>query len=132
MLFCFFVLFFCWLSKPGMWWDPEKHICVLCDCSPVGSVTPQCDIPGRCACQPGFVGRHCNLSRQVHRQEEQSPRAHRVLGPPQRWGVSSSGGCPRGAYRPPAPVIPEAPHGPASACCVHVLPLTFPDGIFTK
>ncbi|XP_045355489.1 laminin subunit alpha-2 isoform X5 [Leopardus geoffroyi] len=89
--------------KPDMWWDPEKHFCVLCDCSLVGSVTPQCDITGRCACKSGFVGRHCNLSRQVHRQEEQSQRVHRVLGPPQRWGFSSSSGCPRGAYRPPAP-----------------------------
>lgn len=118
MLFCFCVSFFCRLLKPNTWWDPEKRFCVLCDCNPVGSVTPQCGLTGRCACKSGFVGRHCNLSRQVHRQEEQSRRAHRVLGLPQRWGSGSSSGCPRGAYRPPAPVIQRHCMAPASACCV--------------
>ncbi|EPY82235.1 laminin subunit alpha-2 isoform a precursor [Camelus ferus] len=89
--------------KPTMRWDPEKQFCVLCGCNPVGSVTPQCDITGRCVCKSGFVGKRCNLSRQVHRQEQQPQRAQWVLGSPQRWGFSSSGGCPRGAHRPVAP-----------------------------
>ncbi|KAF5920031.1 hypothetical protein HPG69_014397 [Diceros bicornis minor] len=89
--------------KPGMWWDPEKRLCVSCDCSPVGSVTLQCDVTGRCVCKPGFLGKQCNLGRQVHRQQEQSQRAQRVLGAPQSWGSSHSSGCPRGAHRPAAP-----------------------------
>ena len=117
-----FVLFFCWLLKPTMWWDPEKRFCVSCGCNPIGSVTAQCDITGRYVCKSGFVGKQCNLSRQVHRQKEQPQRAQPVLGSPQRWGVSSSSGCPRGAYRPAAPVIPEALHGSClsmlcSMCC---------------
>lgn len=128
---CFFVpLFlsiFCWLLKPSMWWEPEKQFCVLCDCNPVGSVTPWCDGTGRCACKSGFVGRQCHLSMQAQRQEERSQRAQRVLGPPQRWFVSSSSGCPRGAYRAPAPVIPEAVHGSClrmlcSVCCSGLYP----------
>ncbi|TKC51803.1 hypothetical protein EI555_017678, partial [Monodon monoceros] len=89
--------------KPTMWWDPEKRFCVSCGCNPTGSVTPQCDITGRCVCKSGFVGKQCTLNRQVHRQKEQPQRAQPVLGSPQRWGVSSSSGCPRGAYQPPAP-----------------------------
>ena len=117
-----FVLFFCWLLKPTMWWDPEKRFCVSCGCNPIGSVTAQCDITGRYVCKSGFVGKQCNLSRQVHRQKEQPQRAQPVLGSPQRWGVSSSSGCPRGAYQPAAPVIPEALHGSClsmlcSMCC---------------
>lgn len=120
--FVVFVLFFCWPLKPTMWWDPEKQFCVSCGCNPIGSVTPQCDITGRCVCKSAFVGKQCTLSRQVHRQMEQPQRAQPVLGSPQRWGVSSSSGCPRGAYRPPAPVIPEALHGSClsmlcSMCC---------------
>lgn len=127
----FFVFLFslCWLVKPNMWWDPEKRFCVLCDCNPVGSVTPQCDVKGRCVCKSGFIGQRCTLGRQVHRQQEQSQRAQRVLASPQRWGLSSSSGCPRGAYRPAAPVIPEVLHGCAWACCVPVLRLTSPNGI---
>ncbi|XP_043313066.1 laminin subunit alpha-2 isoform X1 [Cervus canadensis] len=89
--------------KPSMWWDPKKRFCVSCGCSPMGSVTPRCDITGRCVCKSGFVGKRCNLSRQVQRQEEQPQRAQWVLGSPQRWGAGSSSGCPRGAYRPAAP-----------------------------
>ncbi|KAB0360576.1 hypothetical protein FD754_004732 [Muntiacus muntjak] len=89
--------------KPTMWWDPKKRFCVSCGCSPTGSVTPRCDIAGRCVCKSGFVGKRCNLSRQVQREEEQLQRAQWVLGSPQRWGASSSSGCPRGAYRPAAP-----------------------------
>lgn len=122
-LLCFvFILFYGWLLKPNMWWDPEKRFCVLCDCDPVGSVSPQCDITGRCVCKSDFVGKQCNLGRQVHQQEEQPRRAQRVLGSPQRWAIGSSSGCPRGAYRAPAPVIPEALHGSClrmlcSVCC---------------
>lgn len=117
-----FVLLFCWLLKSTMWWDPEKHFCVFCDCNPVGSVSPQCDVTGQCICKSGFVERWCNLGRQVHRQEKQPPRVQPVLGSPQRWGVSRSSGCPRGAYRPAAPVIPEVMHGLClgmlcSVCC---------------
>lgn len=105
-----------------MWWDPEKRFCVLCDCNPVGSVSLQCDITGRCVCKSGFLGKQCNLNRQAHRQEEQPRRVRPVLGSPQRWGSSSSSGCPRGAYRPATPVIPEALHGfclcmLCSVCC---------------
>ncbi|KAK2114322.1 hypothetical protein P7K49_008588 [Saguinus oedipus] len=107
---------------PNMWRDPEKRFCVLCDCDPAGSVSPQCDITGRCVCKSGFTGKQCNLSRQVHQQEEQPRRAQRVLGSPQRWAIGGSSGCPRGAYRTPAPVIPEALHGSClcmlcSVCC---------------
>jgi hypothetical protein len=129
---CFvFILFFCWLLKPNMWWDPVKQFCVLCDCNPMGSVSPQCDMTGRCVCKSGFVGKQCRLSRQVHRQDEQPRTAQRLLGSPQRWGSSSSSGCPRGAYRAPAPVIPEALHG--SCLTQHdvfcVLQMMFPGGI---
>lgn len=114
----FFCLFLCfsWLLKSNMWWDPEKRFCLLCDCSPVGSVSPQCDAAGRCVCKSGFVGKQCNLGRQVHRQEEHPRRAQPVLGSPRRWGSSSSSGCPRGAYWPAARVIPEALHGSCLAC----------------
>lgn len=105
-----FTLLFCWLLKPNMWWDPEKQFCARCDCNPLGSTSPQCDVTGRCVCKSGFVGTQCNLSRQVHQQEEQPRRSQRVLGSSQRWGSSSSSGCPRGAYRAPAPVIPKALH----------------------
>nr|XP_013006500.1 laminin subunit alpha-2 isoform X4 [Cavia porcellus] len=95
----------CDQCKPNMWWDPAKRLCVPCDCSPLGSVSQQCDRTGRCLCAQGFVGKRCHLTRQVHRQEEQPRRAQRVLGSPLRWGSSSSSGCPRGAYR--APALPQ-------------------------
>ena len=118
----FLFLFFHWLLKPTMWWDPKKRFCVSCGCSPMGSVTPWCDITGRCVCKSGFVGKRCSLSRQVHRQEEQPQKAQWVLGSPQRWGASSSSGCPRGAYRPAALVIWAVLHGSClsmlcSVCC---------------
>lgn len=130
LLFLCFVLFFYRLLKPGMWWDPEKQFCMLCDCNPVGSVTLQCDGTGRCACKSGFVGQQCRLSGQVLRQEEPSKRAQRVLAPPQRWAVGSPSGCPRGAYRAPATVIPEALHGSClrmscSVCCGGPSPMAF-------
>lgn len=91
--------------KLTTWWDPAKRFCESCDCSPLGSVSPQCDVMGRCICKSGFVGKQCSLSRQVHHQEAQSQRAQQVLGsPPRRWGFSSSSGCPRGAYPAPVPV----------------------------
>ncbi|KAG8510842.1 Laminin subunit alpha-2, partial [Galemys pyrenaicus] len=89
--------------KLNMWWDPERRSCVSCDCNPVGSVSPQCDTTGRCVCESGFIGKQCSLGRQVHQQEEPPRKAQRVLGSPQRWGFSSSSGCPRGAYRPAVP-----------------------------
>lgn len=133
MLFCcscfVFILLFCWLLKPSMWWDPEKRFCVPCDCNPTGSVSPQCDMTGRCICKSGFIGKQCNLGRQVHRQEEQPWRAQRVRGSPRRWGSSSSSGCPRGAYGAPAPVIPEALHGVPRHVVFRVPQLKFPGGL---
>lgn len=125
----FVFLSFCWLLKPTMWWDPKKRFCVSCGCSPMGSVTPRCDITGRCVCKSGFVGKRCHLGRQVQRQEEQPQRAQWVLGSPQRWGASSPSGCPRGAYRPAAPVIQRRCMALASACCVPLLLLTCPGAV---
>ncbi|KAK7835355.1 hypothetical protein U0070_017891, partial [Myodes glareolus] len=89
--------------KLSTWWDSAKQFCELCDCSPLGSVSPQCDMTGRCICKSGFVGKQCNLSRQVHHPEEQPHRAQRLLGSPRMWGSSGSSGCPRGTYWTPVP-----------------------------
>uniref|UniRef100_A0A6I8PFI4 Laminin subunit alpha-2 n=1 Tax=Ornithorhynchus anatinus TaxID=9258 RepID=A0A6I8PFI4_ORNAN len=89
--------------QPSLWWDSEKQFCVLCGCSPIGSTSPRCDIMGRCACKSGFIGKRCNLSRQMQRQKEQQPIAQRVQVPPRRWGFAPANGCPRGAYRPVTP-----------------------------
>lgn len=102
---CLFPCFsFSWVLKLSTWWDSAKRFCELCDCSPLGSVSPQCDMTGRCICKSGFVGKQCNLRRQVHHPEEQPHRAQRVLGSPRMWGSSGSRGCPRGTYWTPVPV----------------------------
>lgn len=129
--FCLFFFSF-WLLKSNMWWDPEKRFCVLCDCNPTGSLSPQCDMTGKCVCKSGFAGKQCNLGRQVHRQKEHPRRTQPVLGSPQRWGPSSSRGCPRGAYWPAARVIPAVLHGSGVACCVPCAAADNPWCHFTK
>lgn len=107
---CCSVFLFSSLLKPHMWWNSETQFCVSCDCSARGSVSPQCDITGRCICKSGFLGKQCHLRRQLHQQKEQSRKIQQVLGSSLRWGFTTSSGCPRGAYRPAAPVIQEALH----------------------
>ncbi|EDO39906.1 predicted protein, partial [Nematostella vectensis] len=34
--------------------------CRKCECSPVGSVSPDCDVTGHCTCTRGFGGRKCD------------------------------------------------------------------------
>ncbi|KAJ4929194.1 hypothetical protein JOQ06_004809, partial [Pogonophryne albipinna] len=67
------------------------------------TVSPRCDVEGRCICRPGFVGRHCDLRRQGYERRETRRPVERVplAAVHRRWGGSSrTGGCPRGAYRP--------------------------------
>ncbi|XP_074043658.1 laminin subunit alpha-2 isoform X1 [Macrotis lagotis] len=90
--------------QPQLQWDSGKQFCVFCDCNPLGSASPHCDRTGRCVCKSGFLGKKCELSRQVHKQEEKPWRTQQLQGPPPpppplRWGSVSASGCPRGAYR---------------------------------
>ncbi|XP_067309567.1 laminin subunit gamma-1 [Pseudorasbora parva] len=39
--------------------DPSGRRCLPCGCSPVGSLSPQCDDSGRCSCKPGVMGEKC-------------------------------------------------------------------------
>ncbi|XP_055362116.1 laminin subunit alpha-2 isoform X2 [Betta splendens] len=88
---------------PNCWWDAERQECMPCRCSRHGSISQRCDVEGRCICRPGYVGRRCDLRRQSYeRRETRRPvervpleAAHARLG-----GLTRSGGCPRGAYRP--------------------------------
>lgn len=70
----------------------------------------QCDMAGRCICKSGFMGRRCEISRQVPKLKENARRSQQIRVPPRRWGVSSASGCPRGAYRPATPVIGNCVH----------------------
>ncbi|XP_074846691.1 laminin subunit alpha-2 isoform X2 [Carettochelys insculpta] len=83
-------------------WAPEKQICIPCGCSPLGSISLRCDMSGRCICKSGFVGKHCELSRQVHKRKENPRATQQIRVPSQRWGFTGASGCPRGAYRPVA------------------------------
>lgn len=92
-----------WLVQPNCWWDAERQDCVPCRCSPHGSISQRCDVEGRCICRPGFVGRRCDLRRQGYERRETRRPVERIPmeAAQQRWGgLSRTGGCPRGAYRP--------------------------------
>lgn len=105
--------------KPNYFWAPEKLFCIPCGCSALGSVSLQCDMLGRCICKSGFTGRHCEISRQVPRLQENAGSSQQIRAPPRRWGTSSASGCPRGAYRPAALVMRNsALHGLQSPVCL--------------
>lgn len=100
-----------WLVQPNWWWDAEHQECLPCRCSPRGSVSQRCDVEGHCVCRPGFVGRHCDLRRQGYERRETRRPVERIPmeSVQQRWGgLSRTGGCPRGAYRPQAGVTHTA------------------------
>ncbi|XP_039603409.1 laminin subunit alpha-2 isoform X4 [Polypterus senegalus] len=89
---------------PNCWWDPERRICMPCSCNSAGSMSPRCDLMGRCICKPGYTGKHCDLRRQSYERRETRRPVHQIPLPvPRRWGISGTGGCPRGAYRPSTP-----------------------------
>lgn len=92
-----------WFDQPNCWWDAERQECMPCRCSPHGSISQRCDVEGRCICRPGFVGRRCDLRRQSYERRETRRPVERVpLETMQQrlGGLSRTGGCPRGAYRP--------------------------------
>ncbi|XP_053879086.1 laminin subunit alpha-2 isoform X6 [Malaclemys terrapin pileata] len=88
--------------KPNYLWAPEKQFCIPCGCSPLRSMSLRCDMSGRCICKSGFMGKHCELSRQVHKRKENPRATQQIQVPSQRWGFTGTSGCPRGAYRPVA------------------------------
>nr|XP_014348008.1 PREDICTED: laminin subunit alpha-2 isoform X3 [Latimeria chalumnae] len=91
----------CEECMPNCWWDSEKQVCMPCNCSPTGSMSPRCDMMGRCICKPGFIGKHCDLSRQLYERRESPQRPQQVqLQQRRQWGTGRAHGCPRGAYRP--------------------------------
>ncbi|XP_077565318.1 laminin subunit alpha-2 isoform X2 [Stigmatopora nigra] len=90
---------------PNYWWDADRHECVACRCTHLGSVSQRCDVEGRCICRPGFAGTRCDQRRQGYERRETRRPVERVPveAVQQRLGVPSrSGGCPRGAYWPSA------------------------------
>uniref|UniRef100_A0A3P9NZ11 Laminin, alpha 2 n=1 Tax=Poecilia reticulata TaxID=8081 RepID=A0A3P9NZ11_POERE len=91
-------------GDPNCWWDAELQECMPCRCSPYGSISQRCDTEGRCICRPGFMGRRCDLRRLGYERRETRRPIERVPleAVQQRWGGTSrtTGGCPRGAYRP--------------------------------
>lgn len=102
------LLFFLPLWKPNYFWALEKRFCIPCACNPLGSMSLRCDGSGRCICKSGFAGKRCELSRQAYIRKENPPTSQQARAPPQRWGFPSASGCPRGAFRPAALVIPKA------------------------
>ncbi|KAK5616507.1 hypothetical protein CRENBAI_009395 [Crenichthys baileyi] len=94
----------CDKCMPNCWWDSELQECMSCRCSPYGSISQSCDTEGRCICRPGFMGRRCDLRRLGYERRETRRPVERVPmeSVQQRWGGTSrtTGGCPRGAYRP--------------------------------
>ncbi|XP_061125977.1 laminin subunit alpha-2 isoform X2 [Syngnathus typhle] len=90
---------------PNYWWDGERHECVACRCTHLGSVSQHCDLEGRCLCRPGFAGTRCDQRRQGYERRETRRPVERVPveAVQRRWGgPARSGGCPRGAYWPSA------------------------------
>uniref|UniRef100_A0A8C6UB52 Laminin subunit alpha 2 n=1 Tax=Neogobius melanostomus TaxID=47308 RepID=A0A8C6UB52_9GOBI len=89
---------------PNCWWDSDTGECVPCQCSRHGAVSQRCDVEGRCICRAGYVGRRCDLKRQGYERRETRRPLERipVEAVQQRWagGLTRTGGCPRGAYRP--------------------------------
>nr|XP_004550571.2 laminin subunit alpha-2 isoform X4 [Maylandia zebra] len=95
----------CDKCRPNSWWDAEHQECMPCRCSPYGSISQRCDVEGRCICRPGFVGRRCDLRRLGYERRETRRPVERISvdSAQQRWGgITRTGGCPRGAYRPKA------------------------------
>ncbi|XP_075780255.1 laminin subunit alpha-2 isoform X2 [Pelodiscus sinensis] len=88
--------------KSNYFWAPERQFCVPCGCSPLRSMSLRCDMSGRCICKSGFMGKHCELRRQVHKRKENPRATQQIQVPSQRWGFTGTSGCPRGAYRPVA------------------------------
>lgn len=46
--------------------DPGASRCLPCLCNPVGSMSPQCDDRGMCACKPGVTGEKCDRCQPGH------------------------------------------------------------------
>lgn len=46
--------------------DPSGSRCLPCLCSTVGSMSPQCDDRGMCACKPGVTGEKCDRCQPGH------------------------------------------------------------------
>ncbi|XP_060095142.1 laminin subunit alpha-2 isoform X2 [Heteronotia binoei] len=86
--------------KPNYFWATENQFCVPCGCNPLGSMSPHCDVSGRCICKSGFAGKRCELSRQIYIRKENPPASQQIQVPPSRRGFISASGCPRGAFRP--------------------------------
>ncbi|XP_060056690.1 laminin subunit alpha-1 [Erinaceus europaeus] len=51
----------CEQCEDGYWGHDPEHGCQACNCSTVGSASPQCDtLTGHCQCQPTFGGPSCD------------------------------------------------------------------------
>uniref|UniRef100_A0A3Q0T4A4 Laminin, gamma 1 n=1 Tax=Amphilophus citrinellus TaxID=61819 RepID=A0A3Q0T4A4_AMPCI len=46
--------------------DPSGSRCLPCLCSTIGSMSPQCDDRGMCACKPGVTGEKCDRCQPGH------------------------------------------------------------------
>lgn len=93
------------LQKSTYFWAPEKQFCIPCGCNPVGSMSLNCDVSGRCICKSGFAGKRCELSRQVYIRKRKPSNSQQTKAPHQRWGSPTASGCPRGAFKASAVVI---------------------------
>ncbi|XP_062383791.1 laminin subunit gamma-2 [Sardina pilchardus] len=50
----------CESCKEGFYHQRAGQSCISCNCSPTGSLGPQCDSEGRCSCKAGFTGEKCD------------------------------------------------------------------------
>uniref|UniRef100_A0A8C4QKG3 Laminin subunit gamma-3 n=1 Tax=Eptatretus burgeri TaxID=7764 RepID=A0A8C4QKG3_EPTBU len=50
----------CEHCRDGYYRHAESSRCLPCNCSPIGSVSEQCNEEGKCVCRPGVTGNRCN------------------------------------------------------------------------